>query len=165
VTGVQTCALPIFGHVRPDLGPVELRVEHTAPLAPRARHDEDVGPLRDVLRHGRRALARLVVGVRVHGHEPQAFSHWAHLSFSLVPWNPTILADASDRKDRRDRDTSHNGPAVTDVPAWSVWPAPESPALPAVAAGGADHRDRGRRARRVAAPVPAVRRSDVQADR
>ena len=57
----------------PSTGRV-LRVEHVAALAAGARDDEDVDALGRVLRRGRRALARLVVGVGVHRHQAQPLS-------------------------------------------------------------------------------------------
>ena len=47
------------------------RVEHVAALAAGAGDDEHLDALGDVARHGRGALARLVVGVGVHRHEAQ----------------------------------------------------------------------------------------------
>ncbi len=65
-----------LGEVAQDVRVVgQLGVEHVAALAPGARDDEDVVALVDVLRHDRGALARLVVGVRVHAHEAEAFCH------------------------------------------------------------------------------------------
>lgn len=52
----------------------------------------------------------------MHGHQPQPFSHWNYLSFYLVPWNPTILADRSDRKT-----------AVPETPAITATPTPLFP--------------------------------------
>ena len=53
---------------------LELGVEDGAALASRAGGDQHVHPLGHVLGHGGRALARLVVGVRVHGHQSQLVS-------------------------------------------------------------------------------------------
>ena len=50
---------------------MQRRVEDVAALAAGAGDDQDVDALGDVARHRRRALARLVVGVGVHGHQPQ----------------------------------------------------------------------------------------------
>ena len=51
------------------------RVEHVAALAARAGDHQHVDALGGVPRHRRRALAGLVVGVRVHRHQPQPFTH------------------------------------------------------------------------------------------
>ena len=58
-----------------DLGTVHRRVEHRAAGAVGERDDQDVGALLGVPRHRRRALARLVVGMGVHTHEPQGVLH------------------------------------------------------------------------------------------
>ena len=57
--------------VRPHLGPVHRRVEDVAAFTARERGDQHLDPLGHVSRHRRRALARLVVGVRVHRKQPQ----------------------------------------------------------------------------------------------
>jgi hypothetical protein len=62
---------PHRGDVRLDLGPVHGRVQDVTALAAGQRADQDLDALADVARHGRRALARLVVRVRVHGHQPE----------------------------------------------------------------------------------------------
>ena len=63
------------GDVGEHLGTVHLRVQHAAALAARTRRDQHLDALGDVPRHGGRALARLVVGVRVHRHQTQLLSH------------------------------------------------------------------------------------------
>ena len=60
-----------LGDVLEDVGPVHLRVEDRAALAAGAGRDVDVDALGDVLRRRGRALARLVVGVGVHVHQPR----------------------------------------------------------------------------------------------
>jgi hypothetical protein len=63
----------------PDLGDVVLDVlavleggvEDAAPLAAGAGDDEHIDTLVDVAGHGGRALARFVVRVRMHRHQPQ----------------------------------------------------------------------------------------------
>ncbi|GAA3297374.1 hypothetical protein GCM10020295_29820 [Streptomyces cinereospinus] len=61
---------------------LELGVEDGAALPARAGHDQHVHPLGHVLRHGGRALARLVVGVRVDGHQSQLVSQDSILVWS-----------------------------------------------------------------------------------
>ena len=56
-------------------GVVHVRVEDRAALAAGAGDDEHVDTLGDVHRHGRRALARLVVGMGMDGHQPQPLGH------------------------------------------------------------------------------------------
>ena len=69
---------PHLGDVAQDVGVVlQLLVEDVAAFAARARHDHHGGAVGDVLRHRRGALARLVVGVRVHRHQPHALGHVA----------------------------------------------------------------------------------------
>ena len=70
---------------------LELRVEDGAALAARAGHDQHVHPLGHVLGHGGRALARLVVGVGVHGHQSQLLSQDSILS----DWAPDVGAVGS----------------------------------------------------------------------
>ena len=60
-----------LGDVGQHVGPVHLRVEDRAALAAGARHHVHVDALRDVHRGRRGALARLVVGVGVHVHQPE----------------------------------------------------------------------------------------------
>ena len=62
---------PHCGDVGLDLGSVHGRVQDVTALSAGQRADQDVGALADVARHGGRALARLVVRVRVHGHQPE----------------------------------------------------------------------------------------------
>ena len=59
------------GDVGLDLGPVHGRVQDVAALSAGQRADQDLSALADVARHGGRALAGLVVRVRVHGHQPE----------------------------------------------------------------------------------------------
>ncbi|EGJ77056.1 putative mycothiol conjugate amidase Mca [Streptomyces sp. Tu6071] len=61
---------------------LELRVEDGPALAPGAGDDQHVHPLRDVLRHRGGALAGLVVGVGVHGHQAQLLSQDSFLRCS-----------------------------------------------------------------------------------
>ncbi len=53
----------------------EVGVEHVTALTAGAADDHDVDALGDVSGHGGGALARLVVGMGVHGHEPQGLTH------------------------------------------------------------------------------------------
>src|SRR5207253_2203365 len=62
---------PHRGDVGLDLGSVHGRVQDVTALSAGQRADQDLGALADVARHGGRALARLVVRVRVHGHQPE----------------------------------------------------------------------------------------------
>src|SRR5262249_53182352 len=59
------------GQVGPDLRPLHGLVQDVTALAAGQRTDHDVHALPDVAGHGRGALARLVVRVRVHRHQPQ----------------------------------------------------------------------------------------------
>jgi len=59
------------GEVGADLGPLHRLVQDVAPLAAGHGGDQHVHALSRVSRHGRCALARLVIRVRVHGHQPQ----------------------------------------------------------------------------------------------
>ena len=64
---------------------VELRVEDRSALAAGQRHDEDLDALVDIAGGRRRALARLVVGMRVNRHQPQRLTSCArHLGFHLA---------------------------------------------------------------------------------
>ena len=49
----------------------ERRVQDVSTFSARTADDQDLDTLADVARHRRGALARLVVGVGVHGHQPQ----------------------------------------------------------------------------------------------
>ena len=76
---------------------LELGVEDRAALASGAGHHQHVHPLGHILGHGGRALARLVVGVGVDGHQSQLLSQ---------DWNPSSLRSV--RPVRRAR-TPSNG--------------------------------------------------------
>ena len=52
-----------LGEVLPHVGTVHRRIEHRPGFAAGTRHDQHVSALGDVARHGRGALARLVVGM------------------------------------------------------------------------------------------------------
>ena len=100
-----------------DVGPVHLRVEDRAALAAGAGDDVDVDALGDVLRRRGRALARLVVGVGVDGHQPQA-----------ARVTGTIIAHSADTPCRQvthdDPDTPDPAAATATTgragdPAWS----------------------------------------------
>jgi len=56
---------------------LEPGVEHVTALAAGAGDHQHIGALGDVARHRRSALARLVVGVGMHGHQPQSLRHVA----------------------------------------------------------------------------------------
>ena len=58
-------------HVGQHVGPVHGRVQDAAGLAPGTGDDHDLLALGDVAGAGGGALAGLVVGVRVHAHQPQ----------------------------------------------------------------------------------------------
>jgi hypothetical protein len=68
-----------LGDVVPDVRPVKLWIEHTAAFAAGAGDDHDFDTLGDVLRHRGRALARLVVGVGMYGHQSQLLCHGCSL--------------------------------------------------------------------------------------
>ena len=72
-------------------------VEHVAALAARAGDHQHVDALGGVLRHRRRALAGLVVGVRVHRHQPQSFSHLHTCSRSRTGHHRQWLIDDGSR--------------------------------------------------------------------
>jgi hypothetical protein len=80
---LHTEDLPRLGHlgaadvgdVRDHLGPVHLRIEDAAALAPRTRRDQHRHALGHVSGRRRGTLARLVVGVRVHRHQTQLLGH------------------------------------------------------------------------------------------
>ena len=103
-----------LGDVGPDVGPVQLRVEHAAALAAGAGHDQDVDALGDVLGHGRGALARLVVGVRVHRHETQLLCHFG--TPRLLPRSTRRAARLTCRNLPRRRDCRRR-PAILRRPA------------------------------------------------
>ena len=62
---------PDAGQVGADLGPVHGLVQDVAALAAGQGADQDLHALAHIPGHGGGALARLVVGMRVHGHQPQ----------------------------------------------------------------------------------------------
>ena len=76
-----------LGHLAPpDLGNAEGidiglggGIEHVAALASGARDDEDLHALLGVVGEGCRALARLVIGMRMDRHEAQGWGHPASL--------------------------------------------------------------------------------------
>ncbi len=57
--------------VRADLGPFHCLVQDVAALAAGQRADQDLGPLAHVPGHRGRALARLIVGMGMHRHQPE----------------------------------------------------------------------------------------------
>ena len=64
-----------------DVRPVHRGVEDRTALAAGAGRDQHVDAFGDIARDGRRALAGLVVGMRVHGEQPQrSLGHLAILS-------------------------------------------------------------------------------------
>ncbi len=87
-----------LGDVGEHLGPVHLRVEHRTTLAAGAGDHVHVDALSDVLGRRRGALAGLVVGVRVHVHEPETglpgVRHVAHPRIEVVS-DPTEIATES----------------------------------------------------------------------
>src|SRR5690606_3047939 len=78
-----------LGDALPDLRPVELRVQYAAALSAGAGDDEYRGALGDVLRHGRGALAGLVIRVRVHRHQTQLLTQGFSRSWDglLLGWD------------------------------------------------------------------------------
>ena len=116
-----------------------LRVEDVAALAAGARHDHDLGARGDVPGHRRRALAGLVVRVRVDAHEPEPVGHVGPFACSgsgrSREWTPSILSSGAGPR------TTDAGPDRGPV---CRCPAP-LPAPPVV--GGRHRRLPGRRRR------------------
>ncbi len=59
-----------LGHAIPDSGHIHRRIEDVSSFATRECHDEHVVPLRRVAGRSGGTLARLVIGMGMHGHEP-----------------------------------------------------------------------------------------------
>ena len=78
------------------------RVEHVATLAPGAAHHQHLDALADVAGHRGGALARLVVGMGMHGQQPQGVRH-AQSPEQEGFVGDTSLTSQSDRREGHSR--------------------------------------------------------------
>src|SRR6185437_2074901 len=93
------CALhlqsPDLADVLEDVRAIHLGIQDRTALTPGEGADQHVHAFRDIARHGGRALTRLVVGMRVNGHQPQRCTHGLDVSSMSVALGSPLASRTS----------------------------------------------------------------------